>query len=440
MSHDALRVAYERAVGYVEGIGRRQVCADTSQLARLRIDLPAEGMDPPSVIRLLDEAGSPATVASTGGRYFGFVTGGSLPAAMAAGWLAGAWDQNAAQVSMSPVAALAEEVALRWCAELLGLPALGGGLVTGATMANFTALAAARHAVLSRAGWDVERDGLFGAPPITVLVGEEAHVSLVKALGLLGLGRDRVVRVPADGQGRMTVPGVVQGPAILCIQAGNVNTGAFDPAPELCAWARDAGAWVHVDGAFGLWAAACPETAHLTSGYELADSWSTDAHKWPNIPYDCGIALVKDPVHLHGAMSMDAAYLGEPGGREPRNFAPEMSRRARGVELWAGLLSLGRNGMADLVRRTCRYARLFAEELREFEVLNEVVLNQVLVSFGDDATTQRVIRTVQDEGACWCGGTRWKGRAAMRISVSSWATAEEDVRASVEAIRRSARR
>ena len=440
MSRELLLDACQRALKYVETVNSRQVCADSSGLARLRISLPDHGMDPQAVIALLDEAASPATVASTGGRYFGFVTGGSLPASMAAQWLAAAWDQNSAQVTMSPAAATLDEVALEWCAELLGLPASGGGIVTGATMANFTALAAARRAVLQRVGWDAESSGLFGAPPITVVVGEEVHASLVKALGLLGLGRDRVVRVPSDAQGRMTHPPRVDGPAILCIQAGNVNTGAFDPARELCAWAKEMGAWVHVDGAFGLWAAACPETAWLVDGYELADSWSTDAHKWPNIPYDCGIVLVRDAAHLEGAMSLDAAYIPTTSEREPRHFVPEMSRRARGVELWAGLLSLGKIGMADLVSRTCRYARMFAEGLREFEVLNEVVLNQVLVSFGGDDRTQRVIRDLQQEGVCWCGGTRWKGRAAMRISVSSWATTEEDVRLSVEAIRRLARK
>jgi len=309
-------------------------------------------------------------------------------------------------------------------------------------MANFAGLAAARHALLERAGWDVENDGLFGAPPITVVVGEEVHVSLVKALGLVGLGRNRVVRVPVDGQGRMRPDQLppLNDRTILCIQAGNVNTGAFDPAAEICRRARDAGAWVHVDGAFGLWAAASQRYRHLTNGFEQADSWATDAHKWPNVGYDCGIALVRDPRPLRLAMAVSAAYLAPGEQREPSHYTPEMSRRARGVELWAALRSLGRSGIAALIERTCAHARKFAEGLRGagYEILNEVVINQVLVSFGDPAVTRAVIERVQQEGACWCGATEWQGRTAMRISVSSWATTSEDVEVSLAAIRRAA--
>jgi glutamate/tyrosine decarboxylase-like PLP-dependent enzyme len=310
-------------------------------------------------------------------------------------------------------------------------------------MANFSGLAAARHVLLQRAGWDVEADGLFGAPPITVVVGDEVHQSVIKALGLLGLGRKRVVRVPVDGQGRMRADALpyLDPMTIVCLEAGNVNTGAFDPAAAICPEARAAGAWVHVDGAFGLWAGASPKYRKYTDGFELADSWATDGHKWPNIGYDCGIALVRDPSALRAVMSIQAAYLVHAELRDPSNYNPELSRRARGVELWAGLRSLGRSGMADLVERTCSHALRFAEGFRAagFEVLNEVVINQVLVSFGDAEKTLRVIGLLQQEGTCWCGSTVWQGHTAMRISVSSWATTAEDVEKSLAAVLRVAR-
>jgi glutamate/tyrosine decarboxylase-like PLP-dependent enzyme len=296
--------------------------------------------------------------------------------------------------------------------------------------------------VLERAGWDVEADGLFGAPPITVVVGEEVHPALIKSLGMLGLGRSRVVRVPVDGQGRMRADEMprLSGPSIVCLQAGNVNTGAFDPAAEICGRAHTAGAWVHVDGAFGLWAAASPRYTALADGLADADSWATDAHKWLNVPYDSGLAFVRNPEALRRAMSITAAYLPQGEHREPSQFTPELSRRARGVEVWAALLSLGRSGLADLIDRTCRFARRFAVELRQggHEILNDVVLNQVLVSFGDGARTLKVIERVQADGTCWCGRTEWQGRVAMRISVSSWATRDEDVDRSIAAILRAA--
>jgi len=302
-------------------------------------------------------------------------------------------------------------------------------------MANFCGLAAARHALLARAGWNVETDGLFGAPPITVVVGGEAHVSLFKALTLLGLGRDRVVRVPVDGQGRMRADALphLDNRTILCIQAGNVNTGAFDPAAAICPEAQNAGAWIHVDGAFGLWAAASPAYRHLTHGFELADSWATDGHKWPNIGYDCGVALVRDPETLRAAMSISASYLTLGEHREPSDYNPEMSRRARGVELWAGLRSLGRAGLGAIVERTSAHARRFAEGLRAagYKVLNDVVINQVLVSFGSPEKTLRTIERIQADGTCWCGSTVWQDHTAMRISVSSWATTEDDVGSAV---------
>ena len=394
---------------------------------------------PLDVLDLLDRVGSPATVATAGGRFFGFVNGAALPVSVAATWIASAWDQNAALRVMSPAAAALEDVALGWVRDALGLPSeSGGSVVTGASMANFTGLAAARHALLERNGWDVENDGVFGAPRLTVVVGDEVHASLLKALGLLGLGRRRVIRVPADEQGRMRADRMpaLDDRCIVCIQAGNVNSGAFDPAAAICRRAHEAGAWVHVDGAFGLWAAASPQYRHLTEGFDLADSWATDGHKWPNVGYDCGIAIVRNAAAMRAAMAISAAYFTPGELREPSNYTPEMSRRARGVELWATLRTLGRRGLAELIERTCRHARRFADGLRAagHEILNEVVINQVLVSFGEPAVTRAVIAKVQSEGTCWCGGTEWHGRPAMRISVSSWATTEEDVEMSLAAI------
>lgn len=442
-----LNLTAETAARYLENLEDRSVAPSPEALVRLtELDepLPELPMEPGCVLETLDRIGSPATMGMAGRRYFGFVIGGSLPAALAANWLAGAWDQCPGLFAASPIGTVLEEVSLRWLLDVLKLPAgSGGAFVTGATMANFTALAAARHTMLARAGWDVEANGLFGAPPITVVVGEEAHPSLIKALGMLGLGRSRVVRVPVDGQGRMVAAEMprLSGPAIVCMQAGNVNTGAFDPAAEICARAHSSGAWVHVDGAFGLWAAASPQYAHLVEGFADADSWATDAHKWLNVPYDSGLAFVRNAPELKSAMSLTAAYLPQGEHREPSQYTPELSRRARGVEIWAALKSLGRTGLADLIERNCQLARRFAEALRQqggCEILNEVVLNQVLVSFGDAARTRQVIEQVQRDGTCWCGPTEWQGHAAMRISVSSWATRAEDVERSVAAIVRAA--
>ena len=437
-----LRDAAERAIHYVDGLEHRAVAPDEPAMRGLeRFDepLPEAPGDPADTLRLLDEAGSPATVATAGGRFFGFVIGGSAPAALAANWLAGAWDQNCGLWAATPVGSKLEEVALDWIVQLLGLPAgTGGAFVTGATMANFAALAAARGEVLARVGWDVTARGLFDAPPITVVVGEEAHPTLLQSLALLGLGRERVTFVPVDRQGRMRGDAfpTLASPAIVCVQAGNVNTGAVDPLPELIARARDAGAWVHVDAAFGAWAAVSPHLRHLVAGMEHADSWATDAHKWLNVPYDSGLALVRDPAALRRAMSFAAAYLPAGERREPSDYTPELSRRARGVEIWAALRSLGRQGLKDLVERCCRHAIRFAEGLRAagHEILNDVVLNQVLVSFGSPERTRAVIRALQDDGTCWCGGTEWQGRTAMRISVSSWATTDEDVERSLAAM------
>jgi glutamate/tyrosine decarboxylase-like PLP-dependent enzyme len=442
--NDLLHSTAERAARYLLTAGERPVApsqAARDRLAELGGPLPDGPSEPAEVLAMLDELGSPATMATAGPRYFGFVIGGTLPAALAANWLASAWDQDAGSETTSPTAAHLEDVALNWLLDLLKLPTgCGAGFVTGATMANFSALAAARHAELERAGWDVEADGLFGAPPVTVVVGDEAHSSVLKALGLLGFGRERVVRVPVDAQGRVQLDALppVAGPTIICTQVGNVNTGACDPVGEICERVRPAGAWVHVDGAFGLWAAASPIYEHLVHGVEQADSWATDAHKWLNVPYDSGIAFVRDPEPLRLAMAATAAYLPTSATRQPDAYTPELSRRARGVDIWAALRSLGRGGVAELVERCCRHARHFAEGLQAagYEVLNEVVLNQVLVAFGDDETTRRVITELQDDGTCWCGGTVWQGRAAMRISVSNWSTTDSDVERSLEAMLR----
>lgn len=440
--------AAERAIRYLETLPERPVApapGAVAALAALDEPLPAIGGETQATLALLDELGSPATMAMAGGRFFGFVIGGALPVTVAANWLATAWDQNSAMYNVTPATARLEQVALRWLLDLFGLPlGTGGAFVTGATVANFTALAAARHAVLHRVGWNVEADGLFGAPPIQVVVGEEAHPSVIKSLGLLGLGRDRLHRVATDAQGRLRADALpaISGPAIVCVQLGNVNSGACDPVGEVCDRLRGSGAWVHVDGAFGLWAAAAPAHAALTAGMAQADSWATDAHKWLNVPYDSGIALVRDADALRAAMAITAAYLPtESPERNPADYTPELSRRARGVEVWAALRTLGRDGLAALIERNCRQARRFAAALGEagYEVLNEVALNQVVVSFGDATANQRVIAALQADGTCWCGATEWRGRSAMRISVSSWATSDEDVERSIAAMCRVAR-
>lgn len=443
---DLLDDSARRARSYLESLNARPVGpakAAVAALAGFDRAMPENGSSAEAVLAELDAIGSPATVASAGGRYFGFVTGGALPATVAANWLATAWDQNGALVATSPTNAALEDVALRWVKDVLQLPSQSaGGLVTCATAANFASLAAARHSLLERAGWDVEAQGLFGAPPLRVVVGEEVHASVQKALSLVGFGRDRVVRVPVDAQGRMRAQEFpeVDDRTIVCLQAGNVNSGAFDPIAEICAQARQRGAWVHVDGAFGMWAAAAPDRAHLVRGIGEADSWATDAHKWLNVPYDCGLVFTRQATPLRDAMSAGGAYLIQGEERIPYQYTPDFSRRARGVEVWAALRQLGRSGLADLVERTCRHAGRFAAGLSAagHRVLNDVVLNQVLVSFGTAERTREVINRVQDEGICWCGGTIWQAQTAMRISVSSWATTEEDVERSLASILRAA--
>jgi glutamate/tyrosine decarboxylase-like PLP-dependent enzyme len=433
----ALRKAAELAEEHLAGIADRRVGAALSYedvVAALDGPLPEHGEDPVAVIEQLAATAGPATVASPGPRYFGFVTGGALPAALAADWLVSAWDQNAFSRVSSPAAAAVEAVVERWVLDALGLPREAAvGVTTGATTANFVGLAAARHAVLERAGWDVEAAGLFGAPEIRVLVGEQVHASLLSALRYVGLGADRAERVPTDDQGAMRADALRldDRPTIVCAQAGEVATGAVDPLDAIADAAAAHGTWVHVDGAFGLWAAASPRYRHLTRGAERAQSWAVDAHKWLNVPYDGALSIVADRAAVRAAMSMRASYLPDEEGREPIDYVPEASRRARALPIYAALRQLGRSGIADLVDRCCALARRLAaamEELDGAEVLNDVVLNQVLVRFGDsDAVTRAVIEHVQRGGEAWLGGTVWNGQAAARVSVSNWSTTEEDI-------------
>lgn len=441
--------AASRAARYLHDLETRSVAPPAEAIAALAsLDRPlsTHGLTDAEVLEQLDSIVGPATMGMAGPRFFGFVIGGALPVTLAANTLATAWDQNAALYNVTPGVAMVEQVALRWLLDVLQLPSgAQGAFVTGATVANLTALAAARHAVLMRAGWRVEADGLFGAPPVSVFVSAESHPSVTKSLGVLGLGRARVTRVPVDAQGRMRVDALppIDGPTIVCAQVGNVNTGACDDIEALAHRLRGTGAWLHVDGAFGLWAAASPETAPLVPGLALADSWATDCHKWLNVPYDSGVAIVRDGHALQAAMAITAEYLPtESPYRNPSDYAPELSRRARGVEVWAALAALGREGVADLVARCCRHARRFAQGLHEagFTILNDVVLNQVLVSFGDADVTRRTIAAIQHDGTCWAGITEWQGQVAMRISVINWATTDEDVERSLAAMLRAAGR
>lgn len=444
-----LRDAAERGIRYREEIADRRVGPSPDDVAAVSAfdeALTDEGCGAAETLAMLDEIGSPASVGMTAPRFFGFVIGGSLPVTVATNWLTTAWDQNAVMNEVTPAVSMIERVSLQWLTELFRLPDdCAAGFVTGATVANFTALAAARNRVFADADWDVEKDGLLGAPPLTVIIGEEAHPTLTKSLGLLGLGRERAIRIPVDDQGRMIAAELpaIDGPTIVCTQAGNINTGAFDPIGEICEAVRPAGAWVHVDGAFGLWAAAVPSLRHKVAGIENADSWATDAHKWLNVPYDSGLAISRDTTALKSAMAITADYLPMVSkSRNPSDFTPELSRRARGVDVWAALRTLGRRGVEDLVLRCCRHAQRFAEGLTRagHEVLNDVVLNQVLVSFGDADVTRQIVDEIQHDGTCWCGATMWQGRTAMRISVCNWSTTSADVELSLEAMLRIAER
>ena len=439
------------AVDWFAALGTRPVRASATPdelREMLGGPLPQKGSKPSAVTEALAAAGRTGTIASGGPRYFGFVIGGSVPASLAADWLVSVWDQNPGVFVMSPLASVVEGIAGAWLRELAGLPpTMSFGFVTGCHMASFTGLAAGRHRVLQDAGWNAEADGLFGAPPIEVIVSEESHYTVMSALRLLGLGGNRVRRIATDGQGRMRAAELAtalrghRGPAIVCAQAGNVNTGAIDPLSEIAEISRESGAWLHVDGAFGLWAAASPERAAQVRGIESSDSIATDAHKWLNVPYDCGIVFCADEAAHRSAMTVGAAYIATGGGeRDPHEFVPEESRRARAIPVYAAIRSLGREGVAALVERNCRQARRFADALRAagYEVRNEVKLNQVLVSFGTDEQTKRTIAAIQQDGTCWCGGTVWKGRASMRISVCNWSTTDADIDKSIEVILRAA--
>jgi glutamate/tyrosine decarboxylase-like PLP-dependent enzyme len=450
----ALDIAHERALAYLDSLPDRPVAgrATTAELVEaLGGPLPDEPQDPAAVVAELADAAEPGIVATSSGRFFGFVEGGVLPAALAADWLTAAWDQNPGFNVLSPAAAAVEEVTAGWLLDLLGLPASASvGFTTGAQSASVAGLAAARHRVLGDAGWDVEADGLSGAPRVRVLVGGERHATIGRALRLLGLGEKTATVVPADGQGRMDASALAEelargdGPTIVCAQAGNVNTGAFDPLRAIAEATRAHGAWLHVDGAFGLWAAASPRRRELVDGVELADSWATDGHKWLNVPYDSGIVACADPDAHRTALALHAPYLirSADNPRDGSDWTPESSRRARAFAVWAALRSLGRRGVADLVDRCCDHARRFAAALSAepgFEVLNEVVLNQVLVRVGDDdERTRATARRVQREGEAWLGDTTWHGVAALRISVSDQATTAGDVDRAVAAIVRAA--
>jgi glutamate/tyrosine decarboxylase-like PLP-dependent enzyme len=425
-------------------------------VAELSNGFQADGDDPAQIIEQLSQFADRAVVATAGPRYFGFVVGGSLPVALAADWLTAAWDQNGAFYAHSPLAAAAEQTAGNWLIDLFGLAKETSiGFVTGGTMANFTGLAAGRHALLAKLGWDVEKQGLRGAPAITVVTSDESHISVFACLQMLGLGSEQVVRVPADDQGRMRADQLravltsVQTPVLVCAQAGNVNTGSFDPLPEINSAIRGRLSWLHVDGAFGMWAAASSTHRSLTEGIELADSVSTDCHKWLNVPYDCGLVFVRDPAAHLAAMSLHASYYvtADVAERDNCDWVPEASRRARGFTVYAALRYLGRKGIAELVDRCCSHARRMALRLAKdpaVTILNDVVLNQVLVRFSksdskqSDEFTAEVIRRVQEDGTCWLGGTTWRGMHAMRISISNWSTTEADIEMSADAILRCA--
>ena len=454
-----LAEAYEQATRYLSATPDRRMGTDAAP-AQLRQSLggplPAAESDPREVIAALAAAVEPGLLATTSGRFFGFVVGGSMPVALAADWLTSVWDQNAGLQVLGPAATIVEEVAGDWMKELFGLPGHASvGYVTGTQMANLTGLAAARHHVLRRVGWDVEVDGLIGAPPLRVLAGADRHATIDRAVRFLGLGSAAVVPVAVDGDGRMR-PDALRaalseqpGPVIVCTQVGHINTGAIDPVGEICAAAREAQAWVHVDGAFGLWAAASPRLRPMLAGVGMADSWATDAHKWLNVPYDSGVIFCAHPDAHRAAMGVRASYLmhGRADERDPLDYNPEFSRRARGFTVYATLRALGRSGLQRLVERSCDLAQRFADRLaREanVEVLNDVVLNQVLVRFlapdggDDDRHTNEVISRVQADGTCWMSGTTWRGHAAMRISVTNWTTDEADVDRSVQVILRCA--
>jgi len=441
-SKTILSTATHMAENYLANIGARNVAASTDAFHGLKAfdgDIPDTPCDPSETLALLDAAGSRATTASAAGRFYGLVVGGTLPAALGARILASAWDQVVFNDATSPVGVKLEQVASGWLLDLLGLPAdCSVGFVTGATMANVTCLAGARHALLEKQGWDVEKQGLWGAPPLRFVAGKQAHVTVLKALSMLGVGTDRIEWVDCDDQGRIISEKLPEtdGSTVILTQSGNVNSGASDPIADIVNRAN--GSWVHVDGAFGLWASASPSTRDQLAGFETADSWVTDGHKWLNTPYDCGIAICKHPAAIHAAMATQAPYLKVGGTAAPKDMVPEFSRAARGVEIWAALHSLGREGLAQMLDRTCTHARALADGLRSlgFEILNDVVLNQVVATIpGSEDRSAEIAAHVQKSGEAWFGPTNWQGRAAIRFSVSSWATSKEDIQRTLRAVK-----
>jgi glutamate/tyrosine decarboxylase-like PLP-dependent enzyme len=449
MHRDVLNRAHEIASRYLDDVGVRQVGATATRASLLDAlggPLPPGPSDPLTVLEELVQHADPGIVASTGPRFFGFVTGGAVPVTVAADWLGSTWDQNPCLYVLSPAMAVMEDVVAGWVLDMLDFPRHSGvGFVTGCHLANFTCLAAARHAVLRRVGWNVETDGLQRAPRVRVLAGSEAHVTVGSALRYLGFGSEEIEVVAVDDQGRMRADMLASalakgdGPTIVCAQAGNVSTGASDPFDAIISIAHERGAWVHVDGAFGLWAAAVPELRDQVRGVENADSWATDAHKWLNVPYDSGIAIVADAAPHRAAMGLKATYLqrGDDEERVGMDWVPDSSRRSRVLPLYALFRSLGREGIADMIRRNCALARRIAARLSatpRVTILNDVVLNQVLVQFKDDHTTREVIEKVQAGGTCWAGGAFWQGKQAMRIAVSNWSTTEADIDLSADAM------
>jgi len=448
---ELVRTAAEHAIAYASSIDGRAAAPTTEAVAALATfdeALPEDPTDAAETIDLLQRVGGPATMGSTGPNYFGFVNGATYPVALGASFLVDTWDQNAALPVMSPVAAAIYDVARRWTLDVLRLDGDSDlAFVTGATVANASCLAAARDALLEAHGWDVQRDGLFGAPEIHVVIGEKAHSTLRKSLGLIGLGRDRVRIVPADEQGRMCAGDLPLdipdgAPVLVCAQAGEVNTGAFDPFAEIADWVSARDGWLHVDGAFGLWALADPSRAHLVEGLHRADSWATDGHKWLNVTYDCGIAIVRRAGALRRTFAAVAGYLPPDDGFEAMHHTPQSSQRARQVEVWAVLRTLGRSGVADMVQQAADAAAAIADRLRPagFQILNEVVLNQVLARLDDAETTELLLDEIQRDGRIWCGPTQWGGSTAMRISVSSWKTTTDDAHAAADVVIECARR
>jgi len=430
-----LKFALDASAEYVQGLDQRRVVPDQAQLDSLQDlweELPKEPTEPELTLSVLKEKVASATVATTGGRYFGFVVGGALPVAVAANWMATAWDQNAGSWVLAPSVIELEAIAAKWMLEILDLPRDAAvGFVTGSTMGTFSAVAAARSALLNRLGYNVKQKGMAGSPPLRIVTSEETHPTNLTALGYAGFGADQIEYCPADSQGRLIPSRLpkLDKQTVVILQAGNINSGNFDPFVEVCEQASKAGAWVHVDGAFGLWARATESKKHFTEGIDLADSWSVDGHKWLNLPQDSAVYVCRDASAVADVFATDATYLMRDHRRQPNNLVPELSRRARGVEFWAALKTLGRSGVASLVDRCCNHTMKMSEGLKSigYQVLNEVVLNQIVFRCGDSKRTRSALQFMQESGKVWLGPTTWKSQVAMRISISSWATTEDDL-------------